>query len=53
MLRLSIHGILHLMGYDHEDVSLAEARRMRRIEDAVLRELARTVRLDRLSFSFI
>jgi probable rRNA maturation factor len=29
-LRLMVHGILHLHGYDHEGVSKAEAQRMRR-----------------------
>lgn len=32
LLRLLIHGILHLAGYDHEDVPPAEMRRMRRME---------------------
>ena len=31
LLRLLIHGILHLLGYDHE-VSPAEAQRMRKAE---------------------
>ena len=33
---LMIHGILHLMGYDHEEAS--DARRMRRKERALLRQ---------------
>lgn len=32
LLRLMIHGVLHLFGYDHEHVSKAEANRMRRME---------------------
>lgn len=32
MIRLVVHGILHLLGYDHEKVSHAEAERMRRRE---------------------
>lgn len=38
--RLLVHGLLHLLGYDHER-STAEARRMRRRERALLRVLAR------------
>jgi rRNA maturation RNase YbeY len=38
--RLLVHGLLHLLGYDHER-SAAEARRMRRRERALLRVLAR------------
>jgi rRNA maturation RNase YbeY len=34
---LIVHGILHLLGYDHEKAD--EARRMRRKESALLREL--------------
>jgi probable rRNA maturation factor len=30
--RLLVHGILHLAGYDHENVSAKEAQRMRRTE---------------------
>jgi rRNA maturation RNase YbeY len=37
--RLLIHGLLHLLGYDHER-SVAEARRMRRREDDLARRLA-------------
>jgi probable rRNA maturation factor len=32
-LRLLIHGILHLHGYDHEQVSAKEVRDMQRMED--------------------
>jgi len=41
--RLLIHGVLHLLGYDHE-VSPAEARRMQRRERALARTLADTAR---------
>ena len=50
MLRLCVHGILHLMGYDHENVSAAEARRMVKTEDAVLDSLSAGIALDKLSF---
>ena len=36
--RLLIHGVLHLLGYDHEG-SPAEARRMQRRERALARRL--------------
>jgi rRNA maturation RNase YbeY len=36
--RLLVHGVLHLIGYDHER-SAAEARRMQRKERALLRAL--------------
>jgi rRNA maturation RNase YbeY len=39
--RLLIHGVLHLLGYDHE-VSDREARRMQRRERALARVLADT-----------
>ena len=32
LIRLIIHGILHLHGYDHEAVSKSEAAKMRRLE---------------------
>ena len=38
--RLLVHGLLHLLGYDHER-SAAEARRMARKERQLLRALAR------------
>jgi len=37
--RLLVHGVLHLLGYDHE-TSTREARRMRRREAALARALA-------------
>lgn len=37
--RLLIHGVLHLLGYDHEHVSKAEALRMKRKENALWRAL--------------
>jgi probable rRNA maturation factor len=37
MARLMIHGILHLLGYDHEKAD--EARRMRRKERTLIRHL--------------
>ncbi len=40
IVRLLIHGILHLLGYDHER-SEREANRMRRKESAIVRSLGR------------
>jgi probable rRNA maturation factor len=39
LLRLMVHGILHLHGYDHEGVSKSEAQRMRRREERILRTI--------------
>jgi probable rRNA maturation factor len=36
MIRLLIHGLLHLLGYDHEKVPRKEAERMRRKERDLL-----------------
>jgi len=39
LVRLVVHGILHLCGYDHERVPASEAQRMRRRERAIRRRL--------------
>jgi probable rRNA maturation factor len=39
LLRLLVHGMLHLCGYDHEKVSAKEAQRMRRRERAIRKVL--------------
>lgn len=36
LLRLLIHGVLHLFGFDHENVPKAEERRMHYFEDLVM-----------------
>lgn len=38
--RLLIHGTLHLLGFDHENVSKAQAQRMRRLEAKLFKELS-------------
>jgi len=38
LLRLLIHGILHLFGYDHENVSEEEAERMRELEERLFHQ---------------
>lgn len=38
LMRLLIHGTLHLFGFDHEGVSKKEAARMRRTERKLLRQ---------------
>jgi len=40
LLRLLVHGLLHLCGYDHEKVPISEAQRMRRKERALRGQLA-------------
>ena len=35
LLRLLIHGLLHLLGYDHEGVSPAKARKMQEKEQTL------------------
>ena len=44
MLRLLIHGTLHLLGYDHEQ-SKREATRMKRKERAIVKTLSPVPRL--------
>ena len=39
VLRLLIHGILHLCGFDHENVSKREADKMRSTEDSIYEKL--------------
>lgn len=46
-LRLLVHGMLHLCGYDHERVPRAEAQRMRRKERVLRAQLARVCALFR------
>lgn len=41
MARLLIHGVLHLLGYDHEHVPKREALRMKRKENALWRRLSK------------
>lgn len=35
--RLLIHGLLHLLGYDHEGVTRSEAAKMRRLEQKLFK----------------
>ena len=37
--RLLIHGVLHLLGHDHEGVSKSQAEKMRRLEVALAAQL--------------
>ncbi len=36
LCRLIVHGLLHLLGYEHENVDVEEARKMREAEDRLL-----------------
>jgi len=40
LMRLLVHGVLHLCGYDHEKVPAAEAQRMRRRERYIRSKLS-------------
>ncbi len=40
LLRLLIHGVLHLLGYDHENVAVREVRRMEKAEVRLFELLA-------------
>ena len=44
ILRLLIHGVLHLLGHDHER-SIADAKRMQRLERSVRRAFPKRVHL--------
>jgi probable rRNA maturation factor len=43
LLRLIVHGILHLCGYDHEGVPAAEAQKMRRRERQIRDRVSKTL----------
>lgn len=42
IVRLIIHGLLHLLGYDHEDVTAFEAAKMRSLEASLFELLGKT-----------
>ncbi|MCS7164026.1 MAG: rRNA maturation RNase YbeY [Thermodesulfovibrio sp.] len=37
--RILVHGILHLIGYDHENVSISKTKKMRKLEEKILSNL--------------
>jgi probable rRNA maturation factor len=39
LTRLTVHGLLHLLGYEHEKVSPSVARKMRKMEELLLSQL--------------
>lgn len=41
VIRLLVHGLLHVCGFEHEDVSIATRREMELLEDDICRELAK------------
>jgi probable rRNA maturation factor len=42
--RLFIHGLLHLLGHDHENVSRQKAEKMRRMEKKLLKDMGAAAR---------
>ena len=44
ILRLMVHGVLHLFGYDHEKVSRREADLMRRFQERYIERFEREAR---------
>lgn len=48
LLRLLIHGLLHLCGYDHERVSKSVAEKMRRLERKLFSQFEKDFRQDLL-----
>ncbi|MFA6919135.1 MAG: rRNA maturation RNase YbeY [Patescibacteria group bacterium] len=40
IVRLLVHGLAHLIGYDHENVSLKKAKEMQLFEEKVMKKLA-------------
>ncbi len=46
LLRLAIHGTLHLLGYEHEDVSDDIAARMRQKEEELFEQLLPMLRTE-------
>lgn len=47
ILRLMIHGTLHLFGYDHEKVPKKEAAKMRRREQTIFEQFPASIKLAR------
>ena len=43
VIRLLLHGVLHLLGYDHENVSDEQAEEMRALERKLLPELVANI----------
>ncbi|MFA5047929.1 MAG: rRNA maturation RNase YbeY [Patescibacteria group bacterium] len=39
LARLLVHGLSHLLGYDHENVSEAQAKKMFKLEDRVMKKI--------------
>ena len=41
LTRLTIHGLLHLLGYEHERVGSSTARKMRKKEELLVEQISR------------